>query len=219
VSYLVVFLAALTWSGHCVGMCGGFAFSLASPGRNAAQLFGYQLLYHAGKTFTYCFLGVLALALGVYVRQFSLWLGWLAGALLILIGLNALGVFRRATRFSGFLEATPLCGLLRGFMQPTNPLSAFLLGLVNGFLPCPLVYAMLVYVATLTSVVPAVATMAVFGAGTIPALVAVGAAGGWLRHRLPLMKVSGGLTLALGVVTILRGFDFFHAVLPGHCCH
>lgn len=195
-------------------MCGGFALSLASPQKNGRQLLLHQALYHAGKTFTYIFLGVLAAALGVYLQRFSTGLGYLAGALLILIGLNTFGAFRRATRLSAFLETTPLCGILRGFLQPTNALSAFLLGLFNGFLPCPLIYAMLAYATTLHSLPAAMATMAVFGLGTMPALAMLSTTGGWLKNRMPLLRISGALTIALGIVTIARGFEAIHI-----CCH
>ncbi len=208
-SYLAVFLASLAWSGHCVGMCGGFALAVKSPARMAAYLLG--------KLFTYLFLAVLALSLGLYLRQFSFWLGILAGVLLILIGLHALGALRRAVRLSAWIEATPFCGVLGGLMQQRTLLSTFVLGIFNGFLPCPLVYAMLAYVATLPALVPAVTTMAIFGLGTMPALAAVGLAGNWLKHRVPLLRLSGVLTILLGVVTISRGFEFFHAILPGHC--
>lgn len=218
-TYLAIFLAALAWSGHCLGMCGGFALALSGatagwPGRLARQL-----LYHAGKTFTYLFLGLVAFAVGLSLRAFSLWLSWLAGLLLILIGLQLLGVFQRAVTVQRWLTAHPLCGLLTGWMRNTTPGGAFLLGLGNGFLPCPLVYAILAYAATLPAMMPAALTMIAFGLGTLPALVALGLAGGALRQRWPWLKISGLITLGLGVVTILRGFDFFHAVLPGQCCH
>lgn len=218
-SYLVVFLASLAWSGHCLGMCGGFALSLAAAPQKWPTLFARQLLYHAGKTFTYIFLGMLALALGLYLKRFSFWLGIVAGILLIAIGLNTLGVLRRAKSFSAFLEATPVCGMLDAFMHQRSAMSAFLLGLFNGFLPCPLVYAMLVYVATLPAWLPAMLTMTVFGLGTLPALVTLGMGGGLLKNRVPLLKISGALTIALGLITVLRGFDFIHAMLPGQHCH
>lgn len=219
-SYLLVFLASVGWSGHCIGMCGMFPLSLAAPGLRAAGLLARQGLYHLGKTFTYVFLGAVAAWLGHYLERWAWWLGLGAGILLIVIGLNTLGVFRRAKGVSAFLEATPLCGMLRGFMQQTSVLSAFLLGLVNGFLPCPLVYAMMGMTATLHSMPQAMATMAVFGIGTAPGLLAVALAGGWLKNRASgvwLLRLSGMLTILLGVVTILRGFDFFHAAFCAHC--
>ena len=218
-SYLVVFLAALAWSGHCVGMCGGFALRLSSGQANLPRLLVHQLLYHAGKTVTYVFLGVLAATAGIYLQRFSFGLGLIAGALLVAIGLNTLGAFRRAKRLNAFLGASPLCGLLGGFMRQTTASAGFLLGLGNGFLPCPLVYAMLAYVATLHALPQAMATMAVFGMGTVPALLALGLGGGWLKNRVPLLKISGALTILLGLITVARGFDFVHAMLPGHVCH
>lgn len=218
-SYLLVFLASLAWSGHCLGMCGGFALSLAAAQKRTGQLLGHQCLYHAGKTFTYVFLGVIAAAAGVFLKEFSLALGIAAGTLLVLIGLHTLGVFRNAKRLGSFLEATPLCGMLSGFMKQTSARSAFFLGLFNGFLPCPLVYAMLVYVATLHTMGEAMLTMVAFGLGTMPALLALGMGGGWLRSRVPMLRISGALMIALGFVTALRGFEFVHAMLPGHTCH
>jgi len=172
VSYLLIFLASVGWSGHCIGMCGMFPLSLAAPGLQLARLLARQGLYIAGKTFTYVFLGVVAAWLGLYLQRWSCGVGLGAGILLVAIGLNTLGVFQRAKGFSAFLEATPLCAMLRGFMQQTSATAAFLLGLLNGFLPCPLTYAMMGMAATLHSMPQAAAVMAVFGLGTAPGLLA-----------------------------------------------
>ncbi|MCS7049513.1 MAG: sulfite exporter TauE/SafE family protein [Verrucomicrobiae bacterium] len=217
--YLATFLAALAWSAHCVGMCGGLAAGVTAGAAQAHELWGRQLSYHVGKIFTYVFLGALAFRLGWVLRECSWALTVVAGVLLIVVGLELMGVFRRAVRWNGWLRASPLCDAMRTVLPARSNGTAFGVGLVNGFLPCPLVYAMLAYVATLPGLVPAMTTMAVFGAGTIPALIVMGFGGGWIWRRWSGQKLSGGILLAMGAVTLLRGFDFFHAWLPGGCCH
>ena len=101
----------------------------------------------------------------------------------------------------------------------------FGLGLVNGLLPCGLVYGLLVKAASTGTVAGGALTMAVFGLSTIPALYLLALTGYLMRPawRTRLNLVSGVLVIVLGLVTIVRGtpaMDLFmghdHGTHPTH---
>ena len=220
--YLLVFLAGLAGSLHCVGMCGGFACALGRDARGAGATLRRHLLYNLGRVTTYVFLGALAGTLGAAVvgqpagsdplmlAQRGLALA--AGGLMIFIGLQFFGYFRQAhgtaLGVGGQLAAQSLQGLLR-VPGPAAPLA---FGVLNGFLPCPLVYAFLAHTAALCLADPgrAVATgaltMAAFGLGTFPAMLMMG----WLGRLLdPLWRrrsvwLAGAFIVVLGLITIAR---------------
>ena len=208
--YLLSFLAGLGFSGHCAAMCGGFAVALrTSPARpsRAAKL---QLLYHVGKTSTYVFLGVLTAAAGVRLDQFGRPLGLLSGVLLIVVGAASLAPVSISPRAVRWIQGSPACGVLSALMRDARPLSAFSLGIFNGFVPCGMVYGMLAYVMTLGSTPAAALAMFCFGAGTVPALATLGMTSSFLRARPALSSLmarcAGFVMIALGVAAIARAF-------------
>jgi len=220
-SYVLVFLAGAAFSGHCVGMCGVFPLALRTGARSFPEAAGLQLLYHAGKISTYVFLGVLAAAAGLRLEPWSGPLAVAAGLMLLAVGLTCLappGAWPRITRW---VRGSPFCWILSGLLADARPLSAFSLGLFNGFIPCGLVYAMLAYAATLGSPGRAALSLLCFGLGTVPALALVGLVARQLRGKLSAralaprwIQVSGLLTVLLGVLTLARAFGHPAAHLP-----
>jgi sulfite exporter TauE/SafE len=208
---LLVFLAGLTFSGHCLAMCGPFPAALRTAARSPAQTAGLQLLYHLGKITTYLFLGVLAASAGLRLDRFQRPFGLAAGALLLIAGAAALAPAGVSPRLARWLLPPPLCNAVASLIRDGRPASALTVGLVNGFLPCPLVYGMLAYVATLGSLPRAALSMIAFGLGTVPALALLGlsarflrgAAGGLLAPSR-LARLSGLATALLGCLAIWR---------------
>ncbi len=225
--YLLIFLAALTGSAHCVVMCGGFSLGLARRGQTARSL-QVMSLYHAGKIFTYLFLGGLAGALGVALQGTTGFLNaqqalsLVAGILLLLTGLQTIGVapsLKVLPRITTALWVGPTLGPLLGtFRDPQTPLGPFYLGLFNGFLPCGLVYAFTLKAATTGSLAGGMLTMIAFGLGTVPALLALGLSGVWLapRSQQRLMLASGVLVLILGGILVMRGLGYTPGSLTVH---
>jgi uncharacterized protein len=223
--YALLFLAGFAGSFHCIGMCGGFACALGADPRGASATSLRHLLYNSGRLSTYCFLGALAGGLGQVICT-SLGtrsepgaallstsldaaqraLAVMAGLLMILMALRFFGLLgwqRVASGFGGSTLAISLRSLLRrpGYAAPL----AF--GVLNGFLPCPLVYAMIAQAATTADVLSGCLTMAVFGLGTFPAMLAMGGISRLLapRWRQRGVRLAGSFILALGLVTLGRG--------------
>jgi uncharacterized protein len=206
---------------HCLGMCGGFALHL-SQGKAGGAVLGRQLLWHAGKTGTYVFLGALAGFAGGLVGGLARlpWiqnvLAYAAGGVMILMGLVLLGLAptRRQIRTDSAGEGM-FASLFRQFFRNPTPTAAFVLGLATGFLPCPIVVGGLLLSLESGSVLAGMATMAAMGVGTVWALLLLGLTGHmltlWLRRW---GAVVGGVVLVLlGLATVLRGTEWFHHVL------
>lgn len=196
---------------HCLGMCGGFALHLASGETKAIALLR-QLLWHAGRIVTYVFLGALAGFFGSMV-SLAKWPavkdipGYLAGAIMVLMGLSVLWLL--PSRRSGFGNS-PDDGLFTSifqqlFQKPT-PLSALILGIANGFLPCPITIGFLGLAAGSASVPLGMGIMAAMGLGTIWAMLILGMTGQVIKAKWKRWgSVLVGIVLVtMGTWTILR---------------
>ncbi len=212
---LSALLVGLLGGGHCVGMCGGIvgAVSMTLPGVRPNP--GYLLAYNAGRIASYVAAGLLAGWLG----SSSLWLNHLFPVekglyLLASLMLVALGLYL-AGFWQGVLVLEKVGGRLWRRLQPLSkkllPLrslhQAFALGLLWGWLPCGLVYSVLVAALATGSMAQGGLLMLAFGLGTLPTLLAMGMAAvrlkAVLQHVL-VRRVSGLLVLGYGLIGILR---------------
>ena len=214
-SLISAFLVGLLGGGHCVGMCGGIvgAVTLSLPGQRPK--IPYLLAYNGGRITSYTLAGVLAGLLGssgffleqIFPIEKLLYL--LASLMLVVLGLYLAGVWQ------GVLVLERLGGVLWKRVQPLTkkllPLQsapqAFGLGMVMGWLPCGLVYSVLVAALATGSGAQGGLLMLAFGLGTLPTLLAMGMAAvrlkGILQNRW-VRRVSGLLVLGFGVVGLLR---------------
>lgn len=207
--YLAILVAGFAGSFHCLGMCGGFACGLGADPRGRAATAVRHLLYNGGRVTTYVFLGALAGTLGYALQaQAALAqavLSGLAGLLILAMAWQLLGrlpAAQPATAGAAVRFAAPLASLARA-RGPRAPLA---LGVANGFLPCPLVYAFLAKAGASASASEAALTMAVFGLGTFPAMLFAGGAGRVLAPvwRSRGVRIAGAFLLVLGLITLAR---------------
>jgi hypothetical protein len=244
--YLLISLAGLAGSVHCVGMCGGFVCVMGRDPRGAAATLRRHLTYNLGRVTTYCFLGAAVGTLGLLLvghhgepTAMSLaqrGLAVFSGLLMLYIGLQFFGFFRAAKWLPlGLGAADFLTSSMRQLLKAPGPGAPLALGALNGFLPCPLVYAFLAQSASAGGPLPGFLTMAAFGLGTFPAMLAMGGIGLWLRPafersgapalavdsasgaggggtlrarsdwRQTSLRIAGGFIILLGVITLARG--------------
>ncbi len=208
----ILFLSGLLGSlGHCLGMCGPLVLMVGVQLRTTGLApWPHLALYHGARLAVYSLLGAIAGTLGSLLRlgpQLNRAAGVLSlvlGALVLLFGLAYLGWrpldLRAGT--GGWLNRAMGRALQRGGRS-----GALLLGALNGLLPCGLVYSALLVAATAGGPLPGLLGMASFGAGTVPALLLVGAGAGALsaRARQIALRVAGGLIVLVGVQLALRG--------------
>jgi len=216
-SFLAVFLTGLLGGAHCVGMCGGIvaAISLQPGGR---QPFAFHLAYSAGRIASYSAAGALAGLIGsaaflsdtLYPVQQGLY--FLAQVVLILLGLYLAGLNQSVLlleRVGGVLwrRVQPLLARVMPIRTLAQALSA---GALWGWLPCGLVYSVLVSALASGGAGRGATLMLLFGLGTLPNLLLMGWAANSLRElvRRVWVKRIAGLGVASmgiwGLVHLLR---------------
>lgn len=183
------FLLGLSGAGHCLGMCGGIAAALSLGGGGSAV---NTLAYHGGRIGSYAAAGaVVGLAAGsVAAPAWTLGLRYLAGALLVLMGLYVADWWRALAQLEriGAVLWRPLQKLGQGFLSVQHWPGALGLGLCWGLMPCGLIYSALALAATTGSAPGAAGMMLLFGLGTLPAMVATGLGA---RHVTDLLRRRG----------------------------
>jgi sulfite exporter TauE/SafE len=219
--YISAFLFGVMSSGHCFGMCGGIsaAFGISTSASSPVQRLSRLFAYNSGRICCYAALGLLFGFFGqVFVQEFAslmLPLRIFAGLMLIAmacyIGQWWMGitVFERAGQHL-WKVIQPVS--LR--LTPLNSLSsAFGFGVLWGFLPCGLVYSMLVWVSASGDAFSAALLMMCFGIGTLPAMLATGYGSARLKSFLQARAVRQGsaiLLLLYGVWTVFSAFVHGH---------
>jgi len=201
-------------TGHCLGMCGPLVLALPLHERRTSLSVAYRVLYNLGRIFTYALLGAVVGGAGFLfsLRGYQARVAYAAGVLLILFSLVQLMPFMHWTFFSA-LHAR-IARLLGRFTGNAGPGRFFLLGFVNGFLPCGMVTAALAASLALGAVWGGALFMVFFGLGTFPVMLAASLFGMYLTPRLKRSLALAGplFSLALGILLIWRP-----ALLVPHC--
>ena len=211
IEYWTALMLGLAGSLHCVGMCGPIALALPRPANPGALIPG-RLLYNIGRMLTYAGLGLLFGWMG----QTLLMAGWqralsISSGLLILLYLLS----SKLARGHWSLESTllrvvaPVQHRLGRLLKQGSQSGLFTIGLLNGLLPCGLVYVALAGAAATGSALYGAAFMLIFGLGTTPMMLAISLAGPALYGRLR-GRFQNVIPLALGVMAvlfILRGLE------------
>ncbi|MGP0067729.1 MAG: sulfite exporter TauE/SafE family protein [Isosphaeraceae bacterium] len=220
----LVFLGGLLGSAHCIGMCGGFAVGIGLGSGSLAANLRRQLIYSAGRIFTYSFFGVAAGYAGYWMAGKSrMWINAqaalcvIAGLLLVGQGLLALGFVPRRFWSRGVGGGSPcLAGTFVGpFLSSRRSTDVLLAGIFTGFLPCGLVYGYLALASSSANVVEGMLTMSLFGAGTAPLMILAGTGGSLLSHaaRGKLLRISAVCVTLTGLISVARGVLFMQ--FPG----
>ncbi len=207
VSLGLLFIAGLITGFHCIAMCSGFVVSYGAKQNEGEGLnLKQHLRYGAGKTISYAGIGGLFGLFGSFIAFTPEIRGWVAIAaaiLLVLFGLNMLGVFSsiKIRRGQSFL----LSRISGKFGYAKSP---FAIGLLNGLMfACAPLLAIYVYAAGTGSFIQGVLSSAVFGIGTLPALFGFGAIASFIGSRLThkLLRLSGIIVIVLGIMMLNRG--------------
>ena len=207
------FTIGLFGSLHCVGMCGPIALALPYQGQSRWLAVWKVLLYNLGRTFTYIFLGLLIglLGKGLFLAGMQRWLSIALGISLVIIAIFSIPVESRLLRSSlvgrfFFFIKSSLGRLLKNNSSPTF----FQIGVLNGFLPCGLVYMAIVGAVTMGSTIGGATYMLLFGLGTIPLMLATAFAGQMvtIKVRNTLKRLYPVFLIALAALFIFRGLHF-----------
>jgi sulfite exporter TauE/SafE len=213
--WLLLFLGGILGSSHCVGMCGGFVLTLGHGESRVGVNLRRQLLYALGRICTYTLAGAvvgyggwrLDRELAPLVNAQALLL-ILAGIFVLVQGLFTAGVFRKLW-VSQKGKTCPGAGPFASLLRSRGTGVVFVAGMLNGLIPCGLVYSYLLLAVSSGNLFLGMATMAVFGLGTLPVLVLTGCGASFLSlpSRRRLFQVAAWALVLVGGLTIYRGAD------------
>ena len=214
------FLLGLFTTLHCVGMCGGIigALSLGLPAKirdNKLQLLFFVGTYNIGRILSYSFAGLLAGALGTQVltaasfEQGHQILQYIGISMMIAVGLYLSGWLPQLASVEKI--GIPLWKKLEPFgrrlLPVSSPVKALAYGLIWGWLPCGMVYFVLIWALSAGSALQGAFLMLAFGLGTLPTLLAAGFMTSWMTRFAsnPKVRTIVGLliiTMAIGSLFI-----------------
>ncbi len=195
---------------HCVGMCGPLALSLPINTENNLQKFFGVLIYNLGRVLTYSAFGAL---FGIIGQSFSFF-GW-QQKLSIILGLLIIFVVLFSKKINQ-ISSTPF--LVKSFFgkirhqlsllfQSKKSSSLFFIGVLNGLLPCGLVYMAAAGSIATGNIFSGILFMIFFGLGTVPAMWSVAFLGSWLsvKFRQQIRKSFPIVMLLIGSLLLVRG--------------
>lgn len=226
---LPILVAGLAGSVHCAGMCGGIvsAFSVGAPrvipiaragtGRGARPGVAavQALAYNAGRIGSYMLAGAVAGGIAGSVASLApvasaqLIAYWMANLMLAAMGLYLMDAWRGLARVeaAGGALWRRVQPLVTPLVPMDTPLKALALGGLWGWVPCGMVYSVLLTAMLTGSAVEGALVMGAFGLGTLPMLLAMGMAGATLRQYLQKRAVRvacGMLVLGFGLLGLAR---------------
>ena len=205
------FVMGFAGSLHCVGMCGPLALSLpVSHANNLSRLAG-GAIYNLGRILSYAVLGLIFGTVGKFLiashwqSRFSLALG-----ITILLYLFVPKKYLHFSKQTGFNKPFLLLrNQLGKLFQSKKTSSLFFIGILNGLLPCGLVYLALTSSVITGSSLNGGLFMMFFGLGTFPAMLATIIMGNYLNQqmRLKISKALPVLLFVMGALLVLRGLE------------
>ena len=197
---------------HCMGMCGPIVVALPLKNQNLFTRILGAILYNSGRVATYGVLGLLfgLLGRGIHMAGFQQWTSIILGIAMIVSVLFPF-VFREKITVGNLLAgmAARLITRLKKLFASRSYRSLLLIGLLNGLLPCGLVYVAIAGAISSGSVVSGSLFMVLFGLGTIPLLLLAALASDAIgqRIRVKMQRAVPYFVFFLGVLFILRGMS------------
>ena len=214
-SLMSAFLVGLLGGGHCIGMCGGVVGAVSMHLPQSKSKAPFLLAYNAGRILSYTLAGAIAGLVGAssfflnHVLPIQHLLYGISSLMLIALGLYLAGIWHGVTYLESAGKAIwkTLQPFSKRYIPVQNFRQAFILGGLWGWLPCGLVYSVLIAAIATGSAVSGGLLMLAFGLGTLPTLLTMGMAAVRLKTVLQniwVRRTSGLLVLGFGVLGLLR---------------
>ncbi len=208
------FTIGLFGSLHCIGMCGPIALAV---GGQRSNVWVNGLLYNLGRTVTYSLLGGIIglLGQGLFFAGFQKSMTIAIGVALLLIAVFSINVETKLLKVNVFsrLFFNVKAGIGR-WMQRKGFAGTFAVGILNGLLPCGLVYMAVAGALSTGELLSGMAYMALFGLGTLPLMTVAALAGNAvnLRFRIIFQKIYPAFLIFFALLFLFRGLNFH---IPG----
>lgn len=186
---------------HCAGMCSPLAFAVTSKSGLANKI-----LYNVGRIFMYCLMGAVVSSIGVVLPVYVQYaISITLGVALLIIGITGsnfkIPLLTPLIRVTSFIKAQ-----FSNFLQQKRYGSVFMMGILNGILPCGLTFLALTACITLNGPIGGFIFMAAFGAGTLPVMLGlISIIPFFAKHfKFNVAKLSVAMQLAAGCLLIVR---------------
>ncbi len=195
---------------HCIGMCGPIAIALPLKETSKFSKISSAVLYNIGRSITYAIMGMV---FGFFGQSFAMaglqkWVGIVMGTVMILyVVFPAIFKSKFSVENFGYKYTGALRSRLAKLFGKRSYSSLFIIGILNGLLPCGPVYAALAAALATGSVVYGTVFMFLFGIGTIPIMLAISLVGNKISGKLrtKLSKLIPVTIVIIGALFILRG--------------
>ena len=210
--FLTAFAIGALGSFHCVGMCGPIALSVPMSGKSGWAGILRGLSYNLGRITTYSLLGLIVGFIGEQLMFGSIQQGLsiAVGALILAFIVLPKAITTKLDPTSKFAQLfIKLKSSFQGLFKSKSPFGPMVLGLINGLLPCGLVYVGLAGALAMADPFSSAAFMAAFGLGTVPMMITVILAGDLisLQWRAKIRKLMPVMFAIMGALFILRGMN------------
>jgi sulfite exporter TauE/SafE len=208
--FLVAFTIGILGSFHCVGMCGPLALALPLSNNSFAAKFFGAFIYNAGRIVTYSLFGLLFGLIGQTAALFNFqqWLSVATGIIILLFIImpKKYKMQTTAANYTNEFFAKVRSKLGSLFTQKNNS-SLFVIGLLNGLLPCGLVYMAVAGAIAAGDMGRSVLFMAAFGLGTLPIMWSIAFFGNYIgiSVRQKIRRAYPYMMTVMACLLILRG--------------
>ncbi len=215
----IISIAFLGSFGHCIGMCGGIVVAYSTikinPKSSKVSQGVAHLLYSFGRVLTYTILGAIFGALGgvaTFSNNANGALLIFAGIAMILAGLSLMGKVKFLTLIEHSFSSSSLYkNAFKRVLNSQSNVSFFILGMLNGLLPCGFVYFFAITAASTADPFYGALVMAIFGVSTIPAMFGLGfltSLATQTSFRNMMMSLSSIAVILYGAYTVYHGYDY-----------
>jgi uncharacterized protein len=213
--YGMMFVIGLITSVHCVAMCGGINLSQCIPkdrdGKEDGRLSALRpaFLYNLGRVISYTIIGFIVGAIGNVITFSNTAQGILklvAGVFMVIMGINMLGIFPWLRRLN---PRMPKIFASKINAQKVRSKSSFIVGLLNGLMPCGPLQAMQIYALSTGSPFAGALSMFLFSLGTVPLMFILGVLSAVLSKKFTkkVMTVGAVLVAVLGLAMFSQGWN------------
>ena len=205
------FVTGLLGSAHCFGMCGGISglFAVNASAASLRRDLPMAITYNVGRVFSYVALGAAVALVGQSlvdaIPRLTAPVRLLSGLLIVLVGLQVAFNWRALAPIekAGAGLWRRIAPAAQSLLPVTSAPKALGLGLLWGWLPCGLVYSVLLLAATTANAVTGGLVMLAFGLGTMPAMIATGLSASKLSAAMSRRRLGAGLLIILlGLATL-----------------
>ena len=211
--FIPAFILGVISNLHCLGMCGPIALAIPLNRSSKSAMFLGILQYHIGRVLVYGILGYLVGYIGMGIKLFGVLqaISILAGIGIIIYAWRKKNTFYKNPFSSSLVSrlSSLLSQSMGKIMRSESPLKLFLLGALNGLLPCGMVYTALITAVVLGTPILSATSMLAFGLGTLPGLVAFSVFAQQLGNTIR-SKINRYLPYQItvvGLLIVLRGMN------------